>query len=165
MDPIRKTATCNTPDRKTSGRKTPGRRARRRALVVGALALLLLPAVPVVRAEDEAPPAPAPRDPFTPDPRMLDETEETAPGALPRTAPVLGVGVLGLRGYVEDHDGRVLALLEVEGRGVHLVRVGDAIAVPSVGGTGGDVLVRVKAIGPLDLRAEVGESRREVVVR
>jgi hypothetical protein len=97
------------------------------------------------------------RDPFAPSERMRDGNERfvarDAPGVLPK---------LELRGYIEGADGKTVALLEVEGKRVYLVRKDDTVSLPQGGGS---LVMRVVAITNLELRVELGELRRVVVIR
>lgn len=140
-----------------------------------ALALLLLALVGVARAEEgeERPapvpapapaPAPAPEeaDPFSPGAALREAgDQEERRTFVPRDDPE-ALPQLVLRGYIEDAVGTTVALLEVEGRTTYLVRKGDTVSLPS---RGRNTVVRVTELGNLELRVEVGELRREVVVR
>ena len=117
------------------------------------------------RADDEvpAPKPPAPeRDPFSPSGRVRDASQTPPPPRfVPQEAPD-ALPQLALRGYVEDADGKTVALLEVNGAHTYLVREGDTVSLPV---RGRNAVIRVSKVSNLALHVEVGELRREVVVR
>ncbi|MHC4972573.1 MAG: hypothetical protein ACYTG3_09595 [Planctomycetota bacterium] len=133
---------------------------------------LLLIAAPAwftaVLAQETEPPKEAPkkeekkqpeRDPFS----ETQETRRRARGTefVPQERPDLLPG-LSLRGYAEDGDGKAVALLEVDGKTTYLVRKGDTVSLPR-GGPG--QVLKIVDINNLELRVEVGELRRVVIVR
>jgi hypothetical protein len=140
-----------------------------------ALPLLLLALLGVAWAEEgqeEAPPpareeAPPPgdaggADPFSPGEGLREAGEQEegrtfVPDDSPDRLPQLA-----LRGYIEDGLGKAVALLEVEGRTTYLVSKDDTVSLPM---RGRNTVIRVVEVGNLELRVEVGELRREVVVR
>jgi len=125
------------------------------------LLLFLAPGVHVAFAQDEgSADGKAGRDPFAPSERMRDEQGDRAQ-FVPRDAPN-GVPALALRGFIEDGSGNRVALLEVEGGTTHIVRKGDAVNLPR---GAQNLVVRVIETGNLELRVEIGELRRVVVVR
>jgi len=133
---------------------------------LAALLLLLSGGLSLVSAQDgdseegEAP-APAekekPRDPFTPSDRMRKSAgERFVPADAPARLPALQ-----LRGFVEDAEGRSVALLEVEGS-TYVVRKDDTVNLPRANRS---LVLRVVDLANLELRIEIGELRRIVVVR
>ena len=116
-------------------------------------------------ADDEEPtpkPPAAERDPFSPSGRVREGSETPArPRFVPQDAPD-ALPQLALRGYVEDAEGMAVALLEVDGGQTYLVRAGDTVSLPM---RGRNAVIRVSKVSNLALHVEVGELRREVVVR
>jgi len=98
------------------------------------------------------------RDPFTASERMRKNANDRfvpadALSDLPR---------LEMRGYVEDADGKCVAILEVDGRTSYVVRKGDTINLPLANRS---LALRVVEIKNLEVRIEIGELRRVLVVR
>lgn len=67
-----------------------------------------------------------------------------------------------MRGYVKNPDGEVLALLEVDGSQVHLIRVGDTVGLNQVGS---DTVLRIKSISRRHLVVESGSLGKVIIVR
>jgi len=130
------------------------------------IVLLLLLAAGVLVAQEKPKKEEAPdrkkveepaRDPFAPTERM----REGGDGFVPRDAPQVLPG-LELRGYIEGADGKAVALLEVEGKRIYLVRKGDSVSLPQGGRS---LVMRVVEVNNLELRIEIGELRRVLVIR
>lgn len=133
--------------------------------------LILLIAAPawltVALAQDAEPPrkekqekkAAPERDPFS----ETAETRRRARGTefVAQDRPDL-LPALALKGYAEDKDGQAVALLEVGGKTTYLVRKGDTVSLPEKGTS---QVLKVVEISNLELRVEVGELRRVVIVR
>jgi hypothetical protein len=115
-------------------------------------------------AEPKPAPDPGPeRDPFETSPEMLDEARRrgTAAEFLADEDPD-DTPELRLRGFVEGEDGQSVALLEVGGKDVYIVRKDDTVSLH----TGRrSVVLRVMEVGHLRLVVELGRLRRAVVVR
>jgi hypothetical protein len=100
------------------------------------------------------------RDPFA----ATQEMQRRAPRGtefVPHDRPDL-LPELALRGYAEDDSGKAVALLEVDGKNTYLVRKGDTISLPR---GGPNQVLKIVEISNLELRIEVGELRRVVIVR
>lgn len=121
------------------------------------------------------------RDPFSPAPRAVaaakkveedrrraeerrrqEELErlqnpEFLPAELQRRMPTIS-----LRGFLDAGDGAPLAILEVAGVGVLLVREGDTISVQN---KEVNTVLRVKELSNLSVHVEIGTLGRVIVVR
>lgn len=100
------------------------------------------------------------RDPFAPSEMMRTITGAPSgfvPSDQPRSLPGLF-----LKGYVEDEEGTTCALLGVEGAATYLVRKEDTISLPR---GAQNLVMRIVDVTSLELRVEIGELRRVVVVR
>ncbi len=117
-------------------------------------------------AQEEKPAEPAPegtgeeRDPFAATERMRGGAGDRS-RFVPADAPPALPG-LALRGYVEDEEGRSVALLEVDGTSTYLVRKDDTVSLPRAGQ---NLVMRVVEVTNLELHVEIGELKRVVVVR
>lgn len=99
------------------------------------------------------------RDPFTPSPLMYQirgteiHSYSQAGAFSPNDAVSLSIPDMRLRGFVADDDKKMLALLEVVGRGVYMVREGDEINInprrPSEA-------IRITSITRLGITVETG---------
>jgi len=69
---------------------------------------------------------------------------------------------LKLRGYIGDKDKDPMALLDVEGRGVFLVRKGDTVGLQI---SGRHTVIKIKDITNLSIFVEVGTLGQVVIVR
>lgn len=123
------------------------------------------PAEPRRPAAQDPEAAPAPegepeRDPFAPSDRMREDPSNRS-RFVPADAPPALPG-LSLRGYIEDEEGKAVALLEVDGALTYLVRKDDTVSLPRAGQ---NLVMRVIALTNLELHVEIGELRRVVVVR
>lgn len=134
-----------------------------------ALLALLATGLTVAFAQDGKPaePAPAPeagedaeRDPFAASDRMRGGAGDRS-RFVPADAPPALPG-LSLRGYVEDEEGKSVALLEVDGTTTYLVRKDDTVSLPRAGS---NLVMRVVQVTNLELHVEIGELKRVVVVR
>lgn len=67
-----------------------------------------------------------------------------------------------LRGHLQGSEGEIVALLEIEGGAVHIVREGDTIGLHEFGY---DSVIRVKKIDRLHLVVESGSLGQLIVVR
>lgn len=98
------------------------------------------------------------KDPFAASGRMREGTgERFVPRDMPTQLPELA-----LKGYIEDAAGKTVALLEVGGKGAYLVRKGDTLSLPR---QAGNLVMRVVELTNLELKMEIGELRRVVVIR
>lgn len=125
------------------------------------------PAPPVAPPGPDSPPAPESegppaRDPFQPTDRFQPPTASRARDAFVPTEQPEAMPQLTLRGFIQDHEGQAIALLEVENQPVYLVRKGDTVSLPR---RGRNMVIRIVNVGNLSLRVQVGELRREVIVR
>jgi hypothetical protein len=73
-----------------------------------------------------------------------------------------GIPRMSLRGHVRSHDGETVALLEIQGGGVYIVREGDAVGLHDLGY---DSVIRIREISRLHLVIESGSLGRVIVVR
>jgi hypothetical protein len=100
------------------------------------------------------------RDPFAASDRMRGGEGDRS-RFVPADAPPALPG-LALRGYVEDEEGKSVALLEVDGATTYLVRKDDTVSLPRAGA---NLVMRVVQVTNLELHVEIGELKRVVVVR
>lgn len=118
------------------------------------------PSVPVTPAGGYA----ALRDPFAVTSLMLQE-QQTHGDAL-RFTPLSAAGgaapQLTLRGVINGKNGARLALLDVAGSGVYLVREGDSISLHRATG---NTVIKVKEVSHLSLLVEIGTLGEVIVVR
>jgi hypothetical protein len=79
-------------------------------------------------------------------------TPQEQSGAIPK---------MRLRGHLQGADGEVVALLEIEGGDVHIVREGDTVGLH---GFGFDSVIRVKKINRLHVVIESGSLGQLIIV-
>lgn len=103
------------------------------------------------------------RDPFGTTARMRERAEvgPEGPRFVPGSGP-LAIPKLSLRGFVEKKSRPPIALIEVEGQGVYLVRTGDTIGVTIAGRS---TVLKVQAIEASSARVEAGSLGQVIVVR
>ena len=109
------------------------------------------------------------RDPFTPSPLMYEQAGtlsnigSDAFGFLPGDMPEINVPTMRLKGFVTDKDtGGMLALLEIAGRGVYMVREGDEINIDPRQPASA---IRISDINRLSVTIETGTLGRIRVLR
>lgn len=102
------------------------------------------------------------RDPFAITPRMFegDPTLQNL-GLNFKPDTELEIPEIKLKGVVNGADGKIAALVDVEGVGVIVVREGDTIGVRSKGGGG----LRVRKISRTGLILTAGSLGRDVIVK
>ena len=110
-----------------------------------------------------------PRNPFAPSTRlMLLKDQPTAAAALVAQSEFTPVRQpekmpkLRLRGHLQGKDGEVLALLELVGGDVYIVREGDTVGLHDFGI---DSVIRVQKISRLHLVVESGSLNQKIIVR
>lgn len=110
------------------------------------------------------PPSSGARDPFSATPLMQQEAQRQGVGPvfIPSPGGPQSIPNLRLRGYVTGNGNQPVALLEVAGQQVFLVREGDTISLQ--GGAQNSVL-KVKKITKLSALVEVGTLGQVIVVR
>ncbi len=106
------------------------------------------------------------RDPFSVTNKLMRQTERpTIPTSSgPAFTPLEQSGVMPkmhLRGHLKGADGRNVALLEIEGGGVHIVREKDTVGLQELGI---DSAIRIKKIGRLHVIVEAGSLGRLIIV-
>ena len=79
-------------------------------------------------------------------------------GAAAKTGAALPT--LALKGYIEDDSGNAMALLEVEGKRVYLVRKEDVLTLSH---RAGDVSLKITELNRREMRIEI--AGRKVVIR
>ncbi|GEM_PF-6731279 len=106
------------------------------------------------------------RDPFAYTDRIVNSDPAFAVGGVgytSKTLPVQGtLPKMQMRGFLEKGEDDRIALLEIEGTGVHMVREGDIVGLQAIGIDG---VVRILELRALSLIVETGLSGRVVVVR
>lgn len=103
------------------------------------------------------------RDPFAISPLM--DQEAALQGRGMRFTPLAPGGKtpeLKLRGIVNGRDGGRVALLDVGGAEVYLVREGDTISLHNAGR---NTVIKIKEVSHLSLLAEVGTLGEVIIVR
>ncbi len=75
------------------------------------------------------------------------------PGKMPK---------MSLRGHIRDDSNRVIALIDIEGGGLHMVTEGDTIGLQDMGY---DTFIRIKKIGRRHLVVESGALGKLFIVR
>ena len=108
------------------------------------------------------------RDPFSPTRKLVSRTVKPAlnnafsetlfepeerPAAIPK---------MRLRGHLRGKEGEVVALLEIQGGSVHIVREGDTVGLYDIGY---DAVIRIKEISRLHLVIETGTYGKLIIVR
>lgn len=107
------------------------------------------------------------RDPFTPSMLMyaaVGQQAAQAPGGygfIP-SAGIDQVPKMRLRGFVNDDPEKSVALLEVEGAGVYLVRSGDEIGLQAIGR---NTVLKIVAIDGQSIKVQTGMINQVIVVR
>jgi len=103
------------------------------------------------------------RDPFAVSELMLTEAQRqgTGPQFFPSQDPE-AVPVLRLKAFIEGHEEQPIALLEVQGHGVYLVRSGDVISLQS---GGRNTVLKVQEITNLSVLVQIGTLGQVIVVR
>lgn len=106
--------------------------------------------------------APGTRDPFATTGSMRDRAADAS--GSPRFVASSGSGLprLSLRGYAEPRGKAPVALIEVEGQGVYVVRSGDTVGL-TVGGKSS--ILKVVALEASSARVEAGSLGQVIVVR
>lgn len=69
---------------------------------------------------------------------------------------------MSLRGHIKSNSNNVIALIDIEGGGIHMVREGDTIGLQDMGY---DTFIRIKKIGRLHLVVESGALGKLFIVR
>lgn len=116
---------------------------------------------------------PAKRDPFAVTSSMVVEQQKPKPKPKPIQPPLPStvftpgpkaqkMPTMRLRGHLTGGDGEVVALLEIEGGDVHIVREGDTVGLHDIGY---DTVVRIKEISRLHLVVESGQLGQVIIVR
>ncbi|ABK98447.1 hypothetical protein Ppro_0817 [Pelobacter propionicus DSM 2379] len=121
----------------------PGRNGRARS-ASGALQRDPFSVTNRVRTQSERPPA------FSPYGSEEGSVEQA------RTMPKMR-----LRGHLRGTDGRIAALLEIEGAGVYIVRERDTVGLHELGI---DTAIRIKKINRLNMLVEAGSLGRMIIV-
>lgn len=107
-----------------------------------------------------------PRDPFANTKAIQDQAAKNAatPEAryTPGTDNARAIPGLRLKGYIEDRYQAPVALVEIEGYGVFLVREGDAISLQT---RSGNALLKVQRVTNVSVQVEVGSLGQVMVVR
>ncbi len=88
-----------------------------------------------------------------PEPKRQTFQALATPGKLPK---------MKLKGHLQGMDNETLALLEIEGGEVHLVREGDTVGLHDLGFPGA---IRIKKINRLHLVVESGSYGQLIIVR
>jgi hypothetical protein len=104
--------------------------------------------------------APGSRDPFSTPSKFVQKADAENPHFVP--GGTAQVPKLSLRGYAEPRNKPAVALIEVEGQGVYVVRAGDTIGLTLLGRTS---VLKVQAIEAASVRVEAGSLGQVIVVR
>jgi hypothetical protein len=104
--------------------------------------------------------APGTRDPFSTPGKFVQKADAENPHFVP--GATAQVPKLSLRGYAEPRNKPPVALIEVEGQGVYVVRAGDTIGLTLLGRTS---VLKVQAIEASSVRVEAGSLGQVIVVR
>ena len=103
------------------------------------------------------------RDPFSPTNQMLEFSSRREGGLqFQPLNQAVEVPLMHLRGLVQDKDGKLAALLEIENSGIHVVREGDTVGLYDMGSNS---VVRVRKINRLNLVVEAGSLGQLIIVR
>jgi hypothetical protein len=105
------------------------------------------------------------RDPFANTKAMQDEAARQAPAGEARFTPGTdnrNIPELKLKGYIEDRFQSPIALIEIQGYGVFLVREGDAISLQT---RSGNALLKVQRVTNISVQVEIGSLGQVMVVR
>jgi hypothetical protein len=110
-----------------------------------------------------------PRNPFAPSARLLTlKDQPSAAASLVAESEFTPVKQaekmpkMRLRGHLQGRDGEVLALLELVGGDVYIVREGDTVGLHDFGI---DSVIRVQKISRLHLVVESGSLNQKIIVR
>jgi len=98
------------------------------------------------------------RNPFMDTP----QTAQSRGRAVSSPSLPAGVPSLNLRGYVENDDGTALALLEVQGHALYVVRAGDMVSLRAGQQA---VQLMVERIGHASMQVRIGEAGPTMEVR
>ena len=103
--------------------------------------------------------SPVRRDPFAASGRLTvqESPDRFRPGMTRGDVPRMS-----LRGHLKAKGGATIALLEVHGGGVHIVREGDTVGLYDLGY---DSVIRIRKIDKLHLVVESGSLGRTIIVR
>lgn len=106
------------------------------------------------------------RDPFSASDKLTARTDKPRPRpAGPQFTPreqAVKIPKMHLRGHLQGKNGQVIALLEIEGGGVYLVRENDTVGLHEFGY---DSVIRIKQINRLYLVIESGSLGKAIIVR
>lgn len=107
------------------------------------------------------------RNPFAVTDKLtrLTERPATPVSSGPAFTPLgqsVAIPKLRLRGHLRGADGKVVALLEIGGGAVHIVREGDTVGLHEFGF---DSVIRIKEISRLHLVIEAGSLGQLIIVR
>jgi len=97
------------------------------------------------------------RNPFMDTPVAQSRGRAVSSPSLPA-----GVPSLNLRGYIENEDGTALALLEVQGHTLYVVRAGDMVSLRAGQQA---VQLTVERIGHASMQVRIGEAGPTMEVR
>lgn len=97
-------------------------------------------------------------DPFA----ASSELQAAASGGFTSSGTAHALPKMHMRGYLKGKDGEPLALLEIIGGSVHIVREGDTVGLQEIGKSS---VVQIKSITRLHLVVESGTFGQMVIVR
>ena len=109
--------------------------------------------------DPEAPASEAERDPFGASGRLGAYIGD--PLFTP-SASLKGIPKMRMKGYLEGADGEKVALLELVGGGVHIVREGETVGLYEIGR---ESVIRIQKINRLHLVVEAGSLGQLIIVR
>lgn len=103
------------------------------------------------------------RDPFSPT-RQIHAAQKKEIDPTMDFQPLLQTRIprMSFRGLINQGEDQTVALLEIEGNGMHIVREGDAIGIY---GQESRSIIRVRAINRLSLEIETGLQGQIIIVR
>ncbi len=103
------------------------------------------------------------RDPFSITEEMIkgDANLQASLDFLPNEQAKFTVPVMVMKGLVMAEDGQYMAVLDIEGYGIKVVRKGDTIGLQG----SGDAAIRIKEITRLQIIVEAGKIGKVIVVR
>ena len=104
------------------------------------------------------------RDPFAASGRLSSWENQNSfdSGFRPGMTRTGDVPKMSLRGHLKARDGETIALLEIHGGGIHIVREGDTVGLYDLGY---DSVIRIRKIDKLHLVVESGSLGRTIIVR
>ena len=107
------------------------------------------------------------RDPFSPSEKLLNLQAVPAKDRLARQqfTPMMqmkNMPKMRLKGHLHGEGDEVVALLEIEGSGVHIVREGDTVGLHELGY---DSVIRIQKVSRLHLVIEAGSLSKLIIVR